>query len=72
MYSMRLNTEEERLFKSYSKLHGISVSEALKRALIEKIEDEFDAAVAEEAYQEYLDSGMESKPISELWKELDL
>lgn len=72
MFSMRLNAEEEQLFKSYSKIHGISVSEALKRALMEKIEDEFDVAVAKEAYQEYLDSGKESRPISQLWKELDI
>ena len=29
---------------SYAKLHGLSISEAYKRALLEKIEDEFDAA----------------------------
>lgn len=39
-YSIRLNDEEEKIFKSYVKLHGCSLSEALKRALLEKIEDE--------------------------------
>lgn len=42
--SVRTNEEETKLFKSYSALHGISMSEAYKRALLEKIEDEFDAA----------------------------
>ena len=41
--SVRTNEEETKLFKSYSSLHGISISEACKRALLEKIEDEFDS-----------------------------
>ena len=53
-FSMRLSQEEESLFKSYAKLHGISLSEALKRALLEKIEDEYDINIAESAYKEYL------------------
>ena len=48
-FSMRLSQEEESLFKSYAKLHGISLSEALKRALLEKIEDEYDINIAESA-----------------------
>ena len=31
-----------------------------------------DIAVAEEAYKEYLQSGMKSRPVGELWKELGL
>ena len=42
--SVRMNEEESRLFMSYAKLNGLSISEAYKRALLEKIEDEFDAA----------------------------
>lgn len=42
--SVRMNEEESKLFMSYAKLHGLSISEAYKRALLEKIEDEFDAA----------------------------
>ena len=42
--SVRMNEEESRPFMSYAKLHGLSISEAYKRALLEKIEDEFDAA----------------------------
>ena len=50
----------------------MSLGEAFKKALFERIEDEYDIAVADEAYKEYLDSGCESRPIEELWKELDL
>jgi len=38
----------------------------------EKIEDEYDLTVAQEAYDEYVNDGRKSRPISELWKELDL
>ena len=50
----------------------MALGEAFKRALFEKIEDEYDIAVADEAYREYVDGGRKSRPISELWSELDL
>lgn len=47
--SARTNEEETKLFKSYSALHGIFLSEAYKRGSLEKIGDEFDVAeMAEE------------------------
>ena len=69
--SVRTNNEENDLFKSYTALHGISLSEALKRALLEKIEDEFDIEVADEAYKEYLESGCKTTSLKDFWKELD-
>ena len=71
-FSIRLTDDEKRLADSYAKMHSMSVGEAFKRALFEKIEDEYDLSVYEEAYKEYVDSGMKSSPIEELWKELDL
>ena len=71
-FSIRLTEDEKRLADSYAKMHSMSVGEAFKRALFEKIEDEYDLAIADEAYKEYVDSGMKSSPIEELWKELDL
>ena len=50
----------------------MSLSEAFKKALFEKIEEEYDIAVYNEAYKEYVDSGKESTPINELWEELDI
>ena len=71
-YSIRFTEKERKLADSYAKLHGISLSEALKSALFEKIEDEYDLAIAEEAHNEYVKSGMKSRPIEELYKEIDL
>lgn len=49
-----LSQEEKKLIESYMKIHSLSLEEALKNALIEKIEDEYDAMLADEAYEEYL------------------
>lgn len=71
-FSIRLTEEEKNIASSYAKLHSMSLGEAFKKALFEKIEDEYDIAVYNDAYKEYIDSGKESHPIEELWKELDL
>ncbi|NMA65554.1 MAG: antitoxin [Clostridiaceae bacterium] len=67
-FSIRLTDEEKKLADSYAKLHAISLGEAFKKALFEKIEDEYDIAVANEAYDEYVKNGKKSRPIDELWK----
>ena len=69
--TIELTDEEKIIVESYSNLHSVSLEEAFKRALIERIEDENDAKVAEEAYREYVESGCKSSPIEELWAELD-
>ena len=71
-FSIRMNQEERAVAESYAKLHSMSLGEAFKRALFEKVEDEYDIAVGEQAYKEYLEIGKQSKPFSELRKELDL
>lgn len=71
-FSIRLTAEEKKLADSYAKLHAISLGEAFKRALFEKIEDEYDIALADGAYNEYIRDGRKSRPIDKLWRELDL
>lgn len=71
-FSIRLTEQEKQLAESYARLHAISLGEAFKRALFEKIEDEYDLAVYEDAYAEYLSSGEKSAPIDDLWKDLNL
>ena len=65
-FSIRLTEEEKSLADSYAKLNSMSLGEAFKKALFEKIEDEYDIKVGEEAYKEYVDSGKKSRPFSEL------
>ena len=55
-FSIRLSKEEKLLAESYAKLHSLSLGEAFKKALFEKIEDEYDITVANDAYQEYVEN----------------
>lgn len=52
--SVDVTKEEYELVNSYAKFHGCSVTDAFKRALFEKIEDDIDEAETEIAYQEFL------------------
>ena len=67
-FSIRLTEQEKKIVDSYARLHSISLGEAFKQALFEKIEEEYDLAV----FDEYKKSGEESRPISDFWKELDI
>ena len=71
-FSIRLSEEERQLADSYAKLHSMSMGEAFKRALFDKIEEDYDITAAEGAYGEYQRSGKKSRPVGEFWKELDL
>ncbi len=71
-FSIRLSADEKTLAESYAKLHALSLGEAFKKCLFEKIEDEYDITIAEEAHAEYVSEGKKSRPISELWRELNL
>ena len=51
--SVRLSEEDTQLIKSYAALNGISVSELIRRAVIERIEDEFDLKSYNESMAEY-------------------
>ena len=70
--NIQLTQEEMILAKTFSKNHSMNLEDAFKNALFEKIEDEYDAITAEKAYEDYLKDGRNSKPISKLWKDLNL
>lgn len=70
--SIGLSAEERALAETYAERHSLSLEAAFKKALFERIEDEYDVAAAKEAYAEYAGDGRKSRPISELWKELGL
>lgn len=71
-FSIRLTENEKNIANSYAKLHSLSLGEAFKQALFEKIEEEYDIAVFDEAYKEYQDNNKDSRSIEELWQELDI
>lgn len=71
-FSIQLTDKERSLADSYAKIHSMTLGEAFKSALFEKIEDEYDITIADDAYDNYVKNGKVSRPIEELWKELDI
>ena len=69
--SIRMNDEEKRLADAYAEINGLSLSEAIKRAYFEKIEDEYDLALADAALKEYK-KDKKTYTLAEFKKELGL
>ena len=69
--SIRMSTEEKQLADAYAKINGVSLSEAIKRAYFEKIEEEYDIALADAALKEY-EKNPKTISHEELLKMLDL
>ena len=70
-FSIRLTDEERNVAETYAKINSIYLGEAFKKALFEKIEDEYDFNLGEEAYNKYVKSGKKATPIKDFWRELD-
>ncbi|MDU4278844.1 MAG: DUF6290 family protein [Finegoldia magna] len=70
--NIQLTQEEMILAKTFSKNHSMNLEDAFKNALFEKIEYEYDTILTEISYKDYLNDEKNSKPISELRKDLDL
>ena len=51
--TVRLSGAEAQLIKNYASLQGVSVSEIVRKAVLEKIEDEIDVELARKALEEY-------------------
>ncbi len=51
--SVRLNEKDAELIKTYAKMNDISLSDLIRDAVIEKIEDEYDLKSFKKALEEY-------------------
>ena len=70
--SLRVPEEELNAFKSYAALNNLSLSEVIRKTMIERIEDEYDLRVFAEYEAEKSAGTLKTRPIDELWKDLDL
>lgn len=70
--SLRVPENELNILKSYAKHNNKSLSEIIRIAMLERIEDEYDLKVFEEYEAEKKSGTLKTRPISELWKDLDL
>ncbi|RGS71649.1 MULTISPECIES: type II toxin-antitoxin system RelB family antitoxin [unclassified Mitsuokella] len=69
--SVRLNDNDAMLFRKYAEMHGISMSELVRRSVLERIEDDFDMKCYEKAMQEYR-KDPKTYTLDEVEKELGL
>ncbi len=51
--SVRLNDKDAELIKAYAKMNNVSLSDLIRNAILEKIEDEYDLQCYYEAMEEY-------------------
>lgn len=70
--SLRVPEQELDLFKAYAKHNNSTLSDVIRTTLLEKIEDEYDLAAFAEYEAEKDDGSIKTRPIDELWNELDL
>ena len=69
--SVRLSDKDMELIKTYAKINNISLSDLIRNAVMEKIEDEYDLECYKKAMQEYKENP-KTYTMDEVKKELGL
>lgn len=69
--SVRLSDKDTELIKAYADMNNISISDLVRNAVIEKIEDEYDLECYKKAIEEYK-KNPKTYTISEVKEELGL
>ena len=70
--SLRIPEKELNVFKAYAKHNNRTLSEIIRMTMLEKIENEYDLKVFEEYEAKKKEGILKTRPIDELWKELEL
>lgn len=70
--SLRLNDKEEKLLKEVADFEGLGLSSYLKKIIFERLEDEYDLKLAEEAYNRHVKNGSKTINFEDLAKELEV
>ena len=69
--SVRLSDKDTELIKAYAKINNISLSDLIRNAVLEKIEDEYDLECYNKAIEEYR-KNPKTYTMEEVKKELGL
>ena len=69
--SVRLNDKDTELIKKYAEMNNISLSDLIRNAIMEKIEDEYDLKCYYKALEEY-EKNPKTYTMDEVKKELGL
>jgi hypothetical protein len=70
MLSLRLEKEDERLIREYARFYGMTVSEFLRKAAIERIEDEYDLNALRDYERRKNNGELELYDHDEVWSKL--
>ena len=70
--SLRVTEQEKNWMESYAKMQGISLSDAVKEAFFQKLEDEYDLNTIREYEKEKAKGNMKFYSLDEAKKELGL
>ena len=70
MLSLRLDKEDERLIREYARFYGMTVSEFLRKAAIERIEDEYDLNALRDYERRKNNGELELYDHDEVWSKL--
>ena len=69
--SVRLNKEDTELIKAYAKMNSISISDLVRNAVLEKIEQEYDLECYKKAMKKYKENPT-TYTLDEVEKELGI
>lgn len=70
--SIELSDEEVHLLEDIAKRKDVTVSELVRRLVMERIEDEYDLEVFREYQNKKKNGTLKTRPLAELLKELEL
>jgi predicted transcriptional regulator len=70
--TLKLGENELNAIKDYARLYNESVSAVVRRAIMERIEDEFDYRVGVEAWNEFVADGMQGISFDDYMKKAGL
>ena len=70
--SLRVTEQEKTWMESYAKVQGINLSEAIKEAFFEKLEDEYDLKIIREYEEEKINGNVSYYSHEEIGKMLGL
>ncbi len=69
--SVRLSDKDTELIKTYAEMNNISISDLVRNAILEKIEDEYDLECYKKAIEEY-EKNPKTYTLDEIKEELGL
>ena len=70
--TIRVNDMEEKILDQVEDVYGLGKSSLIKQLAFEKLEDEYDLKLIEEYEKKKASGKLKTKPIDELWKDLEL